>query len=260
MISAIRLTEGFTQRFHGGAMRHKRGWLWLLVFTIGFVFFDVPMTARAQSAEDARGVFVRTPETIRWSEQLRDIVLSHPREEVSETLNTMILEGVVVLAFDTDIVLGGDGDATVLLIPVDNSGVRIVLNISSLLLASSAERSDQYRAVYHAYLLLDKLLAGAPAEHFFARESSVPCAEDDALTIFRNEVDAYCQECQLARDMGWPTDDALCAAYVTGGSAALARVLAADLVRRPCFSQHEARIDSYTESLARSDAPSVSSR
>jgi len=233
-------------------MLRARGWLWLLALSVGCVFFGVPAMAQGQPEEEAHGIFARSAETVQWSEELRTIVLTHPQAKIRDTLNTLILTQVVLLAFDDDIALGGDGEATILLMPVDGAGVQIVLNIKPSLLDGGTPTAEQYRVVFHEYVHIEQLFAGSPAEYFFARDGSLPCDEAEAMTVFRNEVDAYCQECQLAVEMGWPTDDPLCSAYVSGGAPALARTLAAALASRGCFVQHRVQLESYAQSLSSS--------
>ena len=138
-------------------MLRARGWLWLLALSVGCVFFGVPAMAQGQPEEEAHGIFARSAETVQWSEELRTIVLTHPQAKIRDTLNTLILTQVVLLAFDDDIALGGDSEATILLMPVDGAGVQIVLNIKPSLLDGGTPTAEQYRVVFHEYVHIEQL-------------------------------------------------------------------------------------------------------
>ncbi|MFH1171922.1 MAG: hypothetical protein V1778_05315 [bacterium] len=224
-------------------MRRTRGWLlqWFGLLLLS----SPPGTVRA------------TPPGVNWSIRLQHAIVSHPCEGVRDTLNTLIINGDVLLNFEEGLAGAGSGDATIFLAAIDGGDIRPVLNVSPSVLDDAVDDTYRYRVLWHEYVLLRKLLLGqTSAEYFSLKERGTIYTEEELRTVFVNEVDATCAECQLAISKNWPIQDSLCAAFLADGKRGVRRELASRYATMPQWERLLPLLEQLCRGVAVSASPS----
>ncbi len=147
-----------------------------------------------------------------WSAELslklNYLVVSHPSDEVSETLHYWIANQYVLLAFQSIPSLQGGTVSTIEV--VDYQGSLMPVLVIDPEFFQFYEQPVQYLIIYHEYLHLVKLFSGEAAlESFFAQPADA-VSWSEVWELYLAELECYFRECELAIQNNWQNYISLC--------------------------------------------------
>ena len=178
------------------------------------------------------------PEVIKRARVLDEVLLTHPKEEVRQTLRYWIRNDQVWLSFDLH------SGAGVMMAPIRNPKggelrPTLILNAEWL---TSAPLQEKQVAIWKMWTYVNQFYSGRYPASIFYPIIVLPggiAPPNDVPLYFWKEAEAVEAECELAKELGLTTyNPPMCGPYNERGARGLREAYAATMAQEPAFAPY----------------------